>query len=75
MNCINKYNNRMGGVGIADNPRNYYRIYFGSMNMNWWWYIFFWGAVVILTTEYVIKICIHNIHGDPGKHLLYHHGL
>ena len=29
MNYINKYNNEMGGVGIADNLRNYYRIYFG----------------------------------------------
>ena len=29
MNCTKKYNNKMGGVDIADNPRNYYRIYFG----------------------------------------------
>ena len=29
MNYINKYNNEMGGAGIADNIRNYYRIYFG----------------------------------------------
>ena len=28
MKCTNKYNNKMGGVGIVDNPRNYYRIYF-----------------------------------------------
>ena len=29
MNCINKFNNKIGGVGIDDKPRNYYRIYFG----------------------------------------------
>ena len=29
MNFTKKYNNKMGYVGIADNPRNYYRIYFG----------------------------------------------
>ena len=32
----------MGDVGIADNPRNYYRIYFGVRKRKWWWYIFFW---------------------------------
>ena len=30
MNCTKKYGNKMGGVGIADNPMNYYRIYLGQ---------------------------------------------
>ena len=30
MSYINKCNTEMGGVGIADNLRNYYRIYFGE---------------------------------------------
>ena len=41
MNCINKYNNKMGGVDIADKPSNYYRIYFGVRKSKWWWYICF----------------------------------
>ena len=32
-----KYNKEMGGVGIADNLRNYYMIYFGVWNRKWWW--------------------------------------
>ena len=48
MNCTKKYNNKMGGVGIADNPINYYRVYFGVRKRKWWWYIFFWDVVVIL---------------------------
>ena len=49
MNCTKKYNDKMGGVGIADKPRSYYRIYFGVSKMKWWWYILFWDVVVILT--------------------------
>ena len=70
-----KYNNKMGGVGIADNPRNYYRIYFGVRKRKWWWYIFFWAVVVILTNAYIIYICIHNMYGTPRKHRLSHHDL
>ena len=29
MNCVNKYNNKMGGNGIDDKLMNYHRIYFG----------------------------------------------
>ena len=30
MNYINKYNNKMGVVGIADKPRKYYKIFWGK---------------------------------------------
>ena len=70
MNCINKYNNKMGGVGISDKYRNYYRIYFGVRKRKWWWYIFFWDVVVILTNAYIIYICIHNMNVNPRKHVL-----
>ena len=49
MNCIKKYNNKMGGVGISDKPRNYYMIYLGVRKSKWWWYILFWDAGIILT--------------------------
>ena len=75
MNCINKYNNKIRGVGIADNTRNYYRIYFGVSKRKWWWYILFLGVVFILTNEYVIYICINNMHSNPRKHILYHRDL
>ena len=45
MNCINKYNNKMLGVGISDKPRNYYRIYFGLRKRKWWWYIVLGGGL------------------------------
>ena len=73
MNCTKKYNNKMGGVDIADNLRNYYGIYFGIRKSNWWWCILFWDVVVILTNAYMIYICIHNMHVTPRKHKLYHH--
>ena len=63
MNCIKKYNNKMERVGIADNPRNYYRIYFGLRKRKWWWYILFWSVVVILKNAHIIYIYIHNMHG------------
>ena len=47
MNCTKKYSNKMGGVGIADNPRNYYRIYFGVRKRK------LWCVVVILTNAYI----------------------
>ena len=70
MNCTKKYDNKMGGVGISDNPRNYYRIYFGVRERAWWWYILFWAVVVILKNSYIIYICIHNMHGTLRKHIL-----
>ena len=70
MNCINTYNDKMGGVGIANNPRNYYRIYFGVIKRKCWWYILFWAVSVIVTNAYIIYICVHNIHGIPRKYRL-----
>ena len=67
-----KPKNEMGGVGIADNLRNLYRIYFWVRNMEWWCYIFFWSVGVILTNAYIIYILIHNMHGNPKKHRLSH---
>ena len=67
MNYTKKHNNEMGGVGIADNIRNYYRIYIWVRNRKWWWYILFWDVGVIPTNEYIIYICIHNMHVTPRK--------
>ena len=63
----------MGGVGIDDNPRNYYSVYFGVKKRKWLWYILFWDVGVILTNAYMIYICIHNMHGATRKHRLSHH--
>ena len=63
----------MGGVGIADNLRNYYRIYSWVSNRKWWWYIFFWTVGFILKNAYIIYIYIQNMHSNPRKHRLYHH--
>ena len=62
----------MLGVGIADNLRNLYMIYFWVRNKKWWCYIFFWSIGVILTNAYIIYIFIHNMHGTPKNHRLYH---
>ena len=75
MNCINKYNNKIGGVSIADKPGNYYRISFGVRKRKWRRYILFWAVVFILKNAYIIYICIHNMYGIPSKHRLSHHEL
>ena len=75
MNCINKYKNKMGGVGIADKPRDYYRIYLGVRKREWWWYVFFWDVVVILANAYIIYTYMNKMHGPPSKHRLSHHDL
>ena len=48
MDCIKKHNNKIGGFGIYDNPRNCYRIYSGVIKPKWWRYSLFWYVVVIL---------------------------
>ena len=75
MNCTKKYNNKMGGVGIADNPKNHYGIYFGVSKRKWWWYILFWSVVIILTNPYIIYICIHNMQVNTRKHRSSNHDL
>ena len=75
MNCINKYNNKMGGVDISDQPRNYYKRYFGVIKRKWLWYIFFWDVFVIITNAYIIYIYIHNMHGNTNKIRLSHYDL
>ena len=54
MNCINKYNNKIGGVSISDKPGKYYRIYFGVRKRKWWWYILFWSVGFIVTNAYIM---------------------
>ena len=54
MNCIKKYNNKMGGFGIDDKSRNDYMIYFWVRKRKWWWCILFWDVGVILTNAYII---------------------
>ena len=66
MKYINKYNNEMVGVGIAENIRNYYRIYFWVRNRKWWWYIY---VGFIPTNEFIIYIFIRNIRGTPIKNI------
>ena len=69
MNYINKYNNEMGDVDIADHIRNYYRIDVLIRKREWWWSIQFWVVGVILVNAYILFICIHNIHGTSKKYI------
>ena len=46
----------MVGVGIADNTKNYYRIYFGVSKRKWWWYILFWA---ILSSSQMHTLCTY----------------
>ena len=68
MYYIYKYINELGGVGIADNIRSYYRIIVWVRNRKLWWYILFWAVGVILANSYIIYIRIHNMQGTPRKH-------
>ena len=51
---IKKYNDEIGGVGIAENLRNYYIIYFWVSNRKWWWYIYF-GLLVSSTRMHIFS--------------------
>ena len=62
MKCTNKYNNKIGGVGIVDNSRNYYRIYFR---------VFLSSSRMHALSTYVFIACTLV----QGKYILYRHGL
>ena len=49
----NDYNYGMGGVGIADQLRHYYRFDHWMRKRKWWWSVFFWGIGVLLVNCYV----------------------
>ena len=52
LNQINKYNNVMGDVYVADQLRGVYRLYCWVRNRKWWWSMLFWSMGVLLTNDY-----------------------
>ena len=52
LNQINKCNNGMGDVDVADQLRGVYRLDHWERNSKWWWSMLFWYMGVLLTNYY-----------------------
>ena len=59
LNQINKYNNEMGSVDVADQLRGVYRMDRWVCNREWWWSMLFWSVGVLLTNAYklYLRVC------------------
>ncbi|GFH49623.1 hypothetical protein CTEN210_06099 [Chaetoceros tenuissimus] len=53
MGHIDKYNNTMGHVDVADQLRGSYRLDAKVRNLKWWWSPMFWAVGVQITNAYV----------------------
>jgi hypothetical protein len=58
LNYINKYNQEMGGVDIADQLRGCYRIDRFVRNRKWWWSMLFWSIGVLLTNAFKVYLTV-----------------
>ena len=70
LNQINRYNNSMGEVDIADQLRGSYRFNHWLRNRKWWWSLLFWGLGVILTNAYIVYTTYNEEEGVSSKNLL-----
>ena len=52
INQIDKYNNGMVNVDVADKLRGVYRFEHWVRNRKWWWSMMFWSMVLLLTNSY-----------------------
>ena len=59
LNQIDKYNNGMGDVDVADQLRGVYRLDRNIRNRKWWWSLLFWSMGVLLTNAYkfYLRMC------------------
>ena len=56
LNKIDKYNNGMGDVNVADQLRGVYRLVRWVRNSKWWWSILFWSMGVLLINYYKLYL-------------------
>ena len=52
LNQIDKYNNGMGDVDVADQLRGVYKLDCWVRNSKWWWSMLFFSMGVLLTNYY-----------------------
>ena len=69
---IDKYNQEMGNVDLADQLRGTYRLDKSIRNRKWWWSIFFWSIGVMLTNAYVMYCKVQLENGIQKKDVLTH---
>lgn len=71
---IDKYNQEMGNVDLADQLRGSYWLDKSIRNRKWWWAIMFWSIGVILTNAYIMYLKINMLeHGLEKNDLMSHH--
>jgi len=70
LNINNDYNFGMGGVDIADQLRNYYRMDHWLRMTKWWWSIFLWGMGVQMVNAYILYVEHCTIYGLDKKEIL-----
>ena len=58
LNQINKYNQEMGSVDVADQLWGVYRLDRFVRNKKWWWSILFWSLGVLLTNGYKLYLSV-----------------
>ena len=73
LNTIHDYNQKMGGVDIADQLRGTYRLDRWVRNRKWWWSIMYWSFGVMLTNAYVVYLDVNEQKGIKKSKLLSHH--
>ena len=56
LNQIEKYNNGMGDVDVADQLRGVYRLDRWVRNRKWWWSMMFCSMGVLLTNSYKLYL-------------------
>ena len=56
LNQINKYNNGMGDIDVADQIRGLYRLDRWVRNREWWWSMLFWSMGVLLANAYKLYL-------------------
>ena len=56
LNQINKYNNGMGDVDVANQIRGVYRLDCWVRNRKWWRSILFWSMGVLLKNSYKLYL-------------------
>ena len=70
---IQRYNQEMGDMDIADHYQNVYRFDHWMRKRKWWWAIFFWAVGVILVNAYILYVRLCEEEGIAKRDIMSHH--
>ena len=72
LNVIDSYNNSMGHVDLADQPRLSCRWDWWMRKRKWWWAFCFWAVQMLLVNAHVLHVKLKTAAGIPKKSVLSH---